>query len=106
MLTVNQPTGPHGRQKANEPPKEKGGSIWYLLVEEGPEHGQWDVEDQNPHHHLHLLDQLFLLGEGRSVAKMLNSAKMRAGGASEACCGYRVLLLGPVQPVLPVWVVL
>lgn len=32
----------------------------YLLIEQGPEHGQRDVENQDVQHHLDLLDQPFL----------------------------------------------
>lgn len=37
----------------------------YLLIEQGPEHGQRDVENQNAQHHLDLLDQAFLMGVNR-----------------------------------------
>lgn len=32
----------------------------YLLVEQSPEHGQGDVEEEHPEDHLHLRDQEFL----------------------------------------------
>lgn len=34
--------------------------VGHLLVEESPEHGQRDVEEQNLQDHLHLCDQKFL----------------------------------------------
>jgi len=34
--------------------------VAYLLVEESPEHGQGDVEEQNLQHHLYLGNQKFL----------------------------------------------
>lgn len=40
--------------------------MWsYLLIEQGPEHWQRDVENQNAQHHLDLLDQAFLIGVNR-----------------------------------------
>lgn len=33
----------------------------HLLIKQSPEHWQWDVEHQNPQHHLNLLDQMLLL---------------------------------------------
>lgn len=35
--------------------------VTHLLIEQSPEHRQWDVEHQNPQHHFNLLDQTFLL---------------------------------------------
>lgn len=77
-------------------------AVWtYLLVEQGPEHWQRDVEEQHPQHHLDLLDQTFLLVQReRRLAATLNRRSFTPRDL------YRVLLLGPVQPVLPLGVVL
>lgn len=76
----------------------------YLLIEQGPEHGQRDVEDQNAQHHLDLLDQAFLMGErqetrGAGWASEFRPETRRLG--CEFLLSYRVLVLGPVQPVVP-----
>lgn len=47
----------------------------YLLIEQGPEHGQRDVENQNAQHHLDLLDQAFLIG--------VNKDKVEGDGEGE-----------------------
>lgn len=35
--------------------------IFYLLIKECPEHGQWNVEHQHPEHHFDLLNKTFLV---------------------------------------------
>lgn len=43
-----------------QPREPEGAPVGHLLVEESPEHGQRDVEEQNLQDHLHLCDQKFL----------------------------------------------
>lgn len=39
--------------------------VSYLLVEQSPEHGQRDVEEEHPEDHLHLRNQEFLVPNSR-----------------------------------------
>lgn len=69
----------------------------HLLVEESPEHGQGDVEEQNLQDHLHLGDQKFLGAKRRRRRRL--AVAWRQAGPAPAPDTYVVLLLGPVHPV-------
>lgn len=67
----------------------------HLLVEESPEHGQRDVEEQNLEDHLDLRDQKFL--GARKKRRWLTAAwNPRPAQGSNT---YIILLLSPVHPV-------
>lgn len=75
----------------------------YLLIKQSPEHRQWDVQHQNPQHHLDLLDETFLSthrNTDTSPRRPQPSNVTRHMAELIAFC-YRVLLLSPVQPVWP-----
>lgn len=57
----------------------------YLLIEQGPEHGQRDVENQNAQHHLDLLDQAFLIGVNRDKVEGDGEGEVRPEGLQLGC---------------------
>lgn len=67
----------------------------YLLIEESPEHGQRDVEEQNLEDHLDLRDQKFL-GEKKRRAEVNSCLACSSASGSNT---YIILLLSPVHPV-------
>lgn len=67
----------------------------HLLVEESPEHGQRDVEEQNLEDHLHLRDQKFL---GAKKKRRWLTAAWRAR-PTRGRDTHVILLLSPVHPV-------
>lgn len=72
----------------------------HLLVEESPEHGQRDVEEQNLEDHLDLSDQKFL---GAKTERRWLTAAWRARPARGRNT-YIILVLSPVHPVGSLWV--
>lgn len=66
----------------------------YLLIEESPEHGQRNEEEQNLEDHLDLRDQKFL---GEKEEKEVNSC--RACSSASGSNTYIILLFSPVHPV-------
>lgn len=74
----------------------------YLLIEERPEHGQRNVEEQNLEDHLDLGDQKFL-GEKKKEEKEVNSCQ--ACSPTSGSNTYIILLLSPVHPVTSLRVV-
>lgn len=67
----------------------------HLLVEESPEHGQRDEEEQNLEDHLYLRDQKFLGAKKRR--RWLTAAWHACPKQGRST--YIVLLLSPVHPV-------
>lgn len=67
----------------------------HLLVEESPEHGQRDVQEQNLEDHLDLRDQKFLGAE--KERRWLTAAWQAC--PTQGHSTYIILLLSPVHPV-------
>lgn len=77
----------------------------YLLVKESPEHGQRDVEEQHPHHHLHLGNQEFLEPNIKGLEFELHWLYcLYLHLLVHVNSTYVVFLLSPVHPVGPLGV--
>lgn len=71
----------------------------YLLIKKGPEHGQRDVQDENPQCYFDLSYEEFLqqIGNEELLERniLLQSKKSKT---------YVIFFLCPVHPVLPLWI--